>query len=352
MRFFYGHERYGLHADGPRFFAPGTLTGVAIGIILVGSRYRPRDLPWGYRRRFRPSTRVSGSRQVTIERVPALRHGGLLRPALIEERPMIDNRIGGDWVAPASGCYLSLGYSVAGTGEAPTVQVARSGAEDVQRALGASHRAAGPWGAASVWGRTRLLRQMPWRLRERRLELFIGDLAERGGLDPGGCHPRGALLRLWLGALVGASATREGPGPGPAVRGASGVTTLALPAADPPSAGLGRLVCLLGGGCTVVCAVLYARRRPALRPCSALYPPAFHLARSMWSMAWASRQEPRWCRRHLPSRPADPAVTQRPHPRGGAPLASSWRDGSDQSLQALGTRSGPSAAWPALRGSK
>jgi aldehyde dehydrogenase len=176
---------------------------------------------------------------------------------------MIDNRIGGDWVAPASGCYLSLGYSAAVSGETLKVQVARSGAEDVQRALGASHRAAGPWGAASVWGRTRLLRQMPWRLRERRLELFIGDLAERGGLDPGGCHPRGALLRLWLGALVGASATREGPGPGPAVRGASGVTTLALPAADPPSAGLGRLVCLLGGGCTVVCAVLYARRRPA-----------------------------------------------------------------------------------------
>lgn len=178
---------------------------------------------------------------------------------------MIDNRIGGDWVAPVSGCYLSLGcspeHSAAVTGKAVTVQVARSGSEDVQRALGAAHWAAGPWGQASVWGRTRLLRQMPGRLRERRMETFIEDLAERRGLDPGGGYRPGALLRLWLGALIGA--TPEGLGQGPAVRAANGVTTLVLPAADPPAAGLGRLVRLLGRGCTVVCAVLYARRRPA-----------------------------------------------------------------------------------------
>lgn len=58
---------------------------------------------------------------------------------------MIDNRIGGVWVPPASGSYLRLDPSPP-TLNAPA-RVARSGGQDLQLALAAAAHPAGGQGA-------------------------------------------------------------------------------------------------------------------------------------------------------------------------------------------------------------
>lgn len=174
---------------------------------------------------------------------------------------MIDNRIGGAWVAPASGSYLCLDPGPRTPGV--PIRVARSGRPDLLLALEAARAARVPWGLADHAHRLRVLRRLPRRLRERCLDGVLGDLERRVSMEPLGGHPQGALLRLLLGVVCGTLAEREGSRIGFGGVQPGHVATLVLPAGVQPTQGIARLSRVLGAGSAVVCAVLYSRQRRA-----------------------------------------------------------------------------------------
>ena len=79
-----------------------------------------------------------------------------------------DNFIGGEWLAPAKGEYFDVISPVNGK---TYTQVARSTAEDIERALDAAHAAADKWGRTSAGERANVLLKVADRL-EANLELL------------------------------------------------------------------------------------------------------------------------------------------------------------------------------------
>ncbi len=74
--------------------------------------------------------------------------------SLVNVRPRYDNFIGGHWVAPVKGQYMTNLSPVDGK---PFCEVARSTAEDVELALDAAHAAKDAWGETSLTGRAAVL---------------------------------------------------------------------------------------------------------------------------------------------------------------------------------------------------
>ena len=95
-----------------------------------------------------------------------------LNPATAEHpihlRKQYDNYIGGRWIAPASGQYFDNVTPV--TGEV-LCSIARSNADDVNKALDAAHAARAAWGRTSTTERGRLLERIAQRI-EDNLELL------------------------------------------------------------------------------------------------------------------------------------------------------------------------------------
>ena len=83
-------------------------------------------------------------------------------------RKQYDNYIGGRWIAPASGQYFDNVTPV--TGEI-LCSIARSNADDVNKALDAAHAARAAWGRTSTTERGRLLERIAQRI-EDNLELL------------------------------------------------------------------------------------------------------------------------------------------------------------------------------------
>jgi aldehyde dehydrogenase len=79
-------------------------------------------------------------------------------------RPKYDNFIGGDWVAPVKGEYFTNLTPVTGR---PLCEVARSSAEDIEKALDAAHAAKDAWAKTSPAERSRVLNKIADRLEER-----------------------------------------------------------------------------------------------------------------------------------------------------------------------------------------
>jgi aldehyde dehydrogenase len=95
-----------------------------------------------------------------------------LNPATAENpvhlRKQYDNYIGGRWIAPASGQYFDNATPV--TGEV-LCRIARSNADDVNKAIDAAHAARAAWGRTSTTERGRLLERIAQRI-EDNLELL------------------------------------------------------------------------------------------------------------------------------------------------------------------------------------
>jgi len=78
-------------------------------------------------------------------------------------RPKYDNFIGGEWVPPVRGQYFSNPTPVTG---GPLCEVARSTAEDVEKALDAAHAAKDSWARLSPAERSRVLNKVADRMEE------------------------------------------------------------------------------------------------------------------------------------------------------------------------------------------
>jgi aldehyde dehydrogenase len=78
-------------------------------------------------------------------------------------RSRYENFIGGEWIAPAKGGYFD---NVSPTTGQVICQIPRSQAEDVERAIEAAHKAAGPWAKTSVADRARALNRIADRLEQ------------------------------------------------------------------------------------------------------------------------------------------------------------------------------------------
>jgi aldehyde dehydrogenase len=83
------------------------------------------------------------------------------RPAAL--RQQYENFIGGTWVAPVKGRYFS---AVSPINQMELAKVARSGAEDVELALDAAHKAKTAWGRTSPAERARMLNKIADRIDE------------------------------------------------------------------------------------------------------------------------------------------------------------------------------------------
>jgi aldehyde dehydrogenase len=78
-------------------------------------------------------------------------------------RSRYENYIGGKWVAPAKGGYFD---NISPTTGQVICQIARSQAEDVERAIEAAHAAADQWGRTAVAERARILNRVADRMEE------------------------------------------------------------------------------------------------------------------------------------------------------------------------------------------
>jgi aldehyde dehydrogenase len=86
----------------------------------------------------------------------------------LDLRRQYDNYIGGRWIAPSSGQYFDNVTPVTGQ---VLCQIARSNADDVNKALDAAHAARAAWGRTSTTERGRLLERIAQRI-EDNLELL------------------------------------------------------------------------------------------------------------------------------------------------------------------------------------
>src|SRR5580658_4107979 len=78
-------------------------------------------------------------------------------------RARYENFIGGKWVAPAKGGYFD---NISPTTGQVICQIARSQAEDVERAVDAAHAAAEKWGRTSVAERAQVLHKIADRMEQ------------------------------------------------------------------------------------------------------------------------------------------------------------------------------------------
>src|SRR5450432_2222628 len=92
-------------------------------------------------------------------------------------RSRYENFIGGEWVAPAKGGYFD---NISPTTGQVICQIARSQAEDVERAIEAAHAAADKWGRTAVAERSRVLNRIA-----DRIEQFLPFLAAVETYDNG-----------------------------------------------------------------------------------------------------------------------------------------------------------------------
>lgn len=88
--------------------------------------------------------------------------------AKIQFKKNYDNFIGGQWIAPVKGQYFEVITPITGR---PYTQAARSGAEDIELALDAGHKAFEAWGKTSPVDRATLLLKIADRI-ESNLELL------------------------------------------------------------------------------------------------------------------------------------------------------------------------------------
>lgn len=72
--------------------------------------------------------------------------------SLVSFKPRYENFIGGQWVPPVGGQYIENISPVDGK---VFTEVARSQAEDIDKAVDAAHAAAAAWGKTSVQERSR-----------------------------------------------------------------------------------------------------------------------------------------------------------------------------------------------------
>ncbi|MCB1747529.1 MAG: aldehyde dehydrogenase family protein [Gammaproteobacteria bacterium] len=100
-----------------------------------------------------------------------------LQAVAIKVRKRYDNFIGGEWVAPAKGRYFENITPI--TGEV-VCEIARSTAEDIEKALDAAHAAKTAWGRAAVAERAARLLAIA-----DRMEQHLGDLAMCESIDNG-----------------------------------------------------------------------------------------------------------------------------------------------------------------------
>ena len=92
-------------------------------------------------------------------------------------RPKYDNYIGGEWVPPVRGQYFVDPTPVTGR---PLCEVARSTAEDVEKALDAAHAAKAAWGKTSPTERSRVLNKIADRMEERLNVLAMVETLDNG----------------------------------------------------------------------------------------------------------------------------------------------------------------------------
>jgi aldehyde dehydrogenase len=92
-------------------------------------------------------------------------------------RPKYDNFIGGEWVPPVRGQYFIDPTPVSGR---PLCEVARSTAEDVEKALDAAHAAKDAWGKTSPAERARVLNKIADRMEERLPVLAMVETLDNG----------------------------------------------------------------------------------------------------------------------------------------------------------------------------
>ena len=88
--------------------------------------------------------------------------------AKIQYKAKYDNFIGGKWTAPVKGEYFDVITPISGK---VYTKAARSGAEDVELALDAAHKAADAWGKTSVTERSNILLKIADRI-DANLELL------------------------------------------------------------------------------------------------------------------------------------------------------------------------------------
>ncbi|ADW69802.1 acetaldehyde dehydrogenase ExaC [Granulicella tundricola] len=88
-----------------------------------------------------------------------------------------DNFINGQWIAPVAGEYFENVTPV--TGE-PLCQIARSKAEDVNKAIDAAHAAKGAWGRTSTTVRARILEQIAQRIEDNLEYLATAETWDNG----------------------------------------------------------------------------------------------------------------------------------------------------------------------------
>ena len=88
-----------------------------------------------------------------------------------------DNFIGGRWVPPASGLYFDNISPVNGQ---PYCQIARSGAEDIEHALDAAHRARDRWARRSVAERAGVLLKIADRMEQNLERLAVAETWDNG----------------------------------------------------------------------------------------------------------------------------------------------------------------------------
>ena len=92
-------------------------------------------------------------------------------------RPKYDNYIGGQWVPPVRGQYFVNVTPVTGR---PLCEVARSTAEDIEKALDAAHAAKDAWGKTPAAERARILNKIADRMEERLSVLAMVETLDNG----------------------------------------------------------------------------------------------------------------------------------------------------------------------------
>ncbi|MCA9662443.1 MAG: aldehyde dehydrogenase family protein, partial [Myxococcales bacterium] len=92
-------------------------------------------------------------------------------------RSRYENYIGGEWVPPAKGQYFENITPVIGR---PFCEVARSSAEDIDKALDAAHKARDAWGKTSVAERSAILNKIADRIEANLEMLAIAETWDNG----------------------------------------------------------------------------------------------------------------------------------------------------------------------------
>jgi NAD-dependent aldehyde dehydrogenases len=92
-------------------------------------------------------------------------------------RPRYDNYIGGQWVPPVRGQYFTNLTPLSGQ---PICEIARSTAEDIEKALDAAHAARAAWAKTSPAERSRILNRVADRMEEQLKVLAMVETLDNG----------------------------------------------------------------------------------------------------------------------------------------------------------------------------